>query len=75
MIHLALSTIERPAEVRGYQDQENNEGRAGETDFWLGWPTRRLPKPAHVLSKNPDSLALGLVFLVYTIGLVGTVRG
>ena len=50
------------------------EGRAGETDFWLGRPTRRLPKPAHVLSNNPDSLALGLVLLAYSIGLVRTVR-
>ena len=52
-----------------------NEGRAGETDFWLGLPTRRLPKPVHVLSKNPDSLAFGLVLLAYSIGLVQTVRG
>ena len=54
-----------------------NEGRAGEQrkDFWLGWPTRRLPKSAHVLSKDPESLALGLVLLAYSIGLVQTVRG
>ena len=33
------------------------------TDFWLGGPTRRLPKPADVLSKNPDSLPRDLVLL------------
>ena len=54
---------------------KKNEGQAGETGFWLGWPTRQLPKPAHVLSKSPDSLALGLVLLAYSIGLVQTVRG
>ena len=53
--------------------QDEREGRG--TDFWLGCPTRRLPKRAHVFSKYPDSLALGLVLLAYSIGLVQTVRG
>ena len=35
----------------------------------------RLPIPAHVLSKNPDSLALGVVLLAYSIGLIQTVKG
>ena len=50
------------------------EGGRG-TDFWLCCPTRRTPKPADVLRKNPDSLTLGLVLLTYWRGLVRTVRG
>lgn len=43
-------------------------------DLWLGWRTRRLPKPAHVLSKNPYYFALCLVSLANWIVLVQTVR-
>ena len=37
---------------------ESGGGRveARRTDVWLVGPTRRLPKPAHVLNKNPDSV-------------------
>ena len=50
-------------------------GQAGETDICLGLPTKRLPKTAHVLSKNPYSVALGLVLLAYSRDLVQTVGG
>lgn len=40
----------------------------------LEWPTRRLSYSADVLSNNPDSFALALFLLAYSIGLVLTMR-
>jgi len=44
-----------------YTSKDDLEKKAGRvevrrTDVWLVGPTRRLPKPAHVLNKNPDSV-------------------
>ena len=57
------------------REKEEAHKKEAQASGWFDQPTRRLPKAADVLRENPDSIALVLVLLAYSKGLVQTVPG